>query len=1518
MAPLSLWQRSGRTPRTPFADEAGALGSPRGEADGGDAGGGLSRGAVEKLAEIAAVRPPMFKGQSLEQVVASSARPSPGAEWGAAAAAACGRSSTAGGSLSESESERLRRKSSGEGGGGSCGSGAGGSAEASAVAPWRTFAKTPRWWALAAAPWPHRVATVGRPGLRGAPPELVLASLTPPSPGRADIDVIELYSVVSFVNELLRDEGHATGPRSWALPLSPTDAVGERCLFRAVQDGSLLLLLLARCRDEARQPRFSHARPLQQRIIEERSSREEGWSSSNLHSSSASTGTLGGRGSPGAAAPSAPLVAHAQALREAREMGFDVEGLTAEGLQSGDRTMVMALLWQAVHAVLLAPVAVDSCAELEALLLPGEEHSAAPDELLFRWLNHHLHQGNRHERVASWTDPNLRSGIAYAVLLDEVAPPRMRFRLGALREAALAARRARVVLDLETLGVTAFRVNAAGLGAASPKVHRCLAAAIFGRHHGLRAYARAVDDVTPRQQGVYDLPSQLDAAARHAAARTGVPQVAQLALEAERGIDLGSAFHTYSLATLLEVRNTVRPIGVHLATLFGFQMEQPATGSDPGADAVPSNLDNQVDHLSKLIKNTMDRLDARTGYLPAFQAAVGEVHGQVLGNYTRWVEHVGLSGAHAAIVPDPTESYGPGDVFTTIGSLTASKWDTTGLFAFATAEEEQRWLCTAQLHQLLLWQLVWGEAANLRHAPEMLTLVFHCAANAVKLPPQTPPLRPGSTSLYLLPGSPMPYPANDFLVSVVRPVYLFLRRETFERREEPVGERVMYDDVNEFFWYRDRLQLLLGDSVLRDPRRLREAYGQLRATLSGAVPIRPALDAAASTLSRNASCGATDRGGGGGGGDDDVGDAEVPTEGAATRLSRLFTKSFCEQTTWLNVVHIFYRVYLLHTLMLHLSVVLAFVPPDSARFNSCLATLSLTHAFWKTLRQLVDVKVGHPPRGADSLTLGRGASVGQNKVRTSHVVHICGYLLVPGVFAAELAWKHAEPAQRQEGVFENLVVFQLVALLYLSAHAAAHVLLLRPGRVRRSFLRAETQAYVGAQEQLAVPWVTCACYTTFWLCTLGVKFVFGHYMLVMPLVEPLTTLWNYQDQCWASANFCAPKVPGAIEVSGERYVRQLAFTVLLITVRAVVPLLVYFFDTFIWYTLTSSSVSIFLATYQRIGRVSSWSQLVRHHPPPLLPSAHKTTSLAKVQRPPPRPTHHHPPCPGAHARPVGRALQSEAPQRRARHRRRRRRHQPARAAHHAPAARAARLHRALPRKGGRAGGRAPPVGARRQLRLRAAQPAVAVLRARVERDRDLAARRRPALRRGGRQPLLPLPRRRGGLRRARVRHLPVDAHLARLHAARRARRLPDVVPVVRAHAAPDSRPRRVVARHARRRAHERAAGARHLALRARARRGAAARAPAARRPGWAAAAAHGGGGAATGGDARARGGARGGAAAGRGGRRCGHGERALIGRRAAVGGSGDGAGGGRRGGAGGRRDPAEAAARAAHGRDGGV
>ena len=48
-----------------------------------------------------------------------------------------------------------------------------------------------------------------------------------------------------------------------------------------------------------------------------------------------------------------------------------------------------------------------------------------------------------------------------------------------------------------------------------------------------------------------------------------------------------------------------------------------------------------------------------------------------------------------------------------------------------------------------------------------------------------------------------------FLESVVQPLYDFLAHESFQNRDRDVASRVMYDDLNEFFWDADRLRTLL-------------------------------------------------------------------------------------------------------------------------------------------------------------------------------------------------------------------------------------------------------------------------------------------------------------------------------------------------------------------------------------------------------------------------------------------------------------------------------------------------------------------------------------------------------------------------------------------------------------------------------------------------------------------------------------------------------------------------------------
>ena len=54
-----------------------------------------------------------------------------------------------------------------------------------------------------------------------------------------------------------------------------------------------------------------------------------------------------------------------------------------------------------------------------------------------------------------------------------------------------------------------------------------------------------------------------------------------------------------------------------------------------------SNLDNQVEHLTQLLKWRMDRLST-PNTMEALEQAVGELHAKMLGNYSRWVRHVNL------------------------------------------------------------------------------------------------------------------------------------------------------------------------------------------------------------------------------------------------------------------------------------------------------------------------------------------------------------------------------------------------------------------------------------------------------------------------------------------------------------------------------------------------------------------------------------------------------------------------------------------------------------------------------------------------------------------------------------------------------------------------------------------------------------------------------------------------------------------------------------------------------------
>ncbi|CAK4076109.1 unnamed protein product [Aphanomyces euteiches] len=95
---------------------------------------------------------------------------------------------------------------------------------------------------------------------------------------------------------------------------------------------------------------------------------------------------------------------------------------------------------------------------------------------------------------------------------------------------------------------------------------------------------------------------------------------------------------------------------------------------------------------------------------------------------------------------------------------------------------------TSVLHmELMLYLLIWGESANLRHMPECLCYVYHqLLANMIADPHH------GDTR-----------PANWFLNAVLRPVW---KEASVMQKKNAMGKHLEhtkvrnYDDLNEFFW----------------------------------------------------------------------------------------------------------------------------------------------------------------------------------------------------------------------------------------------------------------------------------------------------------------------------------------------------------------------------------------------------------------------------------------------------------------------------------------------------------------------------------------------------------------------------------------------------------------------------------------------------------------------------------------------------------------------------------------------
>ena len=288
----------------------------------------------------------------------------------------------------------------------------------------------------------------------------------------------------------------------------------------------------------------------------------------------------------------------------------------------------------------------------------------------------------------------------------------------------------------------------------------------------------------------------------------------------------------------------LRPLATVLAKRFGFQ----TTHAVPGAagEAIPSNLANQLEHVAALLANRMDAEPQRS-FEHSLQAAAESLHNKVLANYIGWVAHVGLP----SVVREPRR--GDSDLIT-LASTDVSIW------GFLSAEEGAVWLLNARLNRILLYFLIWGEAANLRHAPECLCFLFYCAASSLLLPdtssgdgrdprPEPPPVAwvAGGNEATLKASASLTAPGVSSGGRRRRPraraagcaagalsevggdaAHRYLHFHVLTSAGDHIATRVMYDDLNECFWLRGQLVLLSPDL---HPVRLRPARAARHAGL---------------------------------------------------------------------------------------------------------------------------------------------------------------------------------------------------------------------------------------------------------------------------------------------------------------------------------------------------------------------------------------------------------------------------------------------------------------------------------------------------------------------------------------------------------------------------------------------------------------------------------------------------------------------------------------------------------------
>jgi callose synthase len=466
-----------------------------------------------------------------------------------------------------------------------------------------------------------------------------------------------------------------------------------------------------------------------------------------------------------------------------------------------------------------------------------------------------------------------------------------------------------------------------------------------------------------------------------------------------------------------------------------------------------------------------------------------------------------------------------------------------------------------KIQEIVLWLLIWGEAGSLRHCPECLLYLFHSMSGEEReyqkkyggglledLGVSTGSSASGS--VHLRPKRAV----GDFLSMVVRPLYEVLKEENSK-----VGGR-NYDDFNEFFWRTDCLNCQYHAAS----KRMQELYQRdcspftLLLACCACFESDYYADLKYRQDDRSSASASSSRMRGGG----DVEDpppfrSNVPVSQAI----RGAKKSFLEKRSWIHPVRSFMRLISFYAVCFHLLVCIAYIhylniPLLSGAANDILASFVVSLAFWSLMREVVEFWAQYGIVSSFGSVWGGIGFLIRSGIKLAFLVLLASYY----------TWSRLNPDPAMAAEYGE--AYFVVALIYLVPTSISILTQLFPRLSSRllgahlpfadelsKFWYPSQKDFVGHES--GEPEGKVYGYQLFWALLLLWKMYASLLFQVSPLIQPTMDVLAHID---------------TLSLSIHRYEKWLNYAQ--IVVLWVPFILVYMFDTIIWYFLWQALVGL--------------------------------------------------------------------------------------------------------------------------------------------------------------------------------------------------------------------------------------------------------------------------------------------------------------------------------------------------------